>query len=178
MLTSLLLLVGAGADAGAAPIVRARAVARSRPLAQLEDHSSGDIPKDIRPMTFRYDRQTVPLKRIAIGNAWLAKHYLTIFDPDTNADIPWVDAPSPAVAFCSDPLGETVISGMGPFTLTAVDADAAPGWYHYPVPAAVVDLLEAAGLRGTVVFERVTAGADAELFVVAPRLVTRPRFAA
>lgn len=126
-------------------------------------------------MTTTIDGQSTEIKPIFPNNADLVRQYLTKFSATDNDYVAWDDATSVAVAFCTDAEGTSVIGGMGPFTMTAVDA-AFPGWFHYVVPATVTALLDDALYQGVTIYQRVTAGAAGELRVITPRLVSIPRY--
>lgn len=157
---------------GGGAVVRARATDYSDPSVRATNDSDEDDD-----VTVTIDGQAVVRKRLHPNNSHLARVYLEQFDPTVNDYAAWDDAPSVQVAFCSDKLGETVISGMGPFTMTAVDA-AYPGWFYYVVPVSVMALLDTTALLGTTVYQRITAGASSELRVVTPFIVADPRVAA
>lgn len=121
----------------------------------------------------------VEVKPLYPKNGHLARQYLTKYDPDQNKHVPWTDPTSITVALCSDKEGTTVIpgTGMGPNAMTAVEATDFPGWWHYVFPTSVTELLDTAAYRDQVIYQRVIAGALAELRVVTPFVVRVPRFA-
>lgn len=169
-------------DSGAA--IRARATDHSDPQVRVTDHSDPSTRATNAPheeddtVTITIDGQTVERRRLYPNNAHLVKVYLEQFDATANDYAAWDDATSPAVAFCTDRLGASVISGMGPFTLTAVDATNYPGWFYYVVPVSVMALLDDDAYTGTTVYQRITAGASSELRTTTPFIVADPRFAA
>ena len=128
--------------------------------------------------TARIDGQDVTVKRLFVNNAHLAHEYLTRFSVTANAHVAWGDASSVQVALCTDPAGDTVIATLGPLAMAAVDAVNFPGWFYYVFTAALTAALDTDTYRGKVIYQRVTAGAAAELKVVTPWVVTEPRFAA
>jgi hypothetical protein len=128
-------------------------------------------------MTIPFDGQLVTPKRIIVRNAFNALVYLEKYATAGNDLAAWTSAPSVAVAFTTDRQGNTVITDLGPFSMTEVDATNYPGWYYYIVPASVTALLDTDTYRGTTVFMRITAGSAAEVKRVYPLIVTEPGFA-
>ena len=159
-------------DGGAA--VRARITDHSGPSVRITNAPNEE--EDV--MTITIDGQTVERRRVWPNNAHLTKKYIEQYDPEANDYAAWDDAPSAAVAFCSDRLGANVISGMGPFTMAAVDAVNFPGWFYYVTPVSVMALLDDDAYTGTTIYERVTVGAASEARVVTPCIVSDPRLAA
>jgi len=127
--------------------------------------------------TITIDGQSVERKPFVLGNARLVLVYLEKYATAGNDHAAWTAAPSPTVAFCSDPEGDAVITDMGPFALVEVDATNYPGWYHYVVPTSVVQNLDTDAYRGTTIYQRITAGAASEVKRMTPLLVTEPGWA-
>lgn len=122
------------------------------------------------------DGQDVTVKRIYPHNAFLVRQYLEKFDDASNEMVAWDDATNVKVSFATDKNGDDVITNMGPFDMAAVHADH-PGYYSYTVPASVTALLDVVALRGSRIWQIVTAGSADELRVATPLLVTEPRYA-
>jgi hypothetical protein len=128
-------------------------------------------------MTTLIDGQEVEVGRLFVNEANLVKVKLLKYDATTNEHVAWIGAPSPAVAFCSDRQGDTVITSLGPFALTEVSSANYPGWYYYVLPASVAALLDTDAYRGTIIWRRITAGSAAEVKRMKPFIVTEPGWA-
>lgn len=163
-----------GAVGVADEVTRARVKDRSRPYVRLTDESS----EDKNPMKIRIDGQRLALKRLHVKSAHHALVLAEVPDDDEPEYTPWLDAPNIQVAFCSDFLGATVITGLGPETMVALDATVSPGYYEYTFPVSALAALDVAAYWDKVVFQRITAGAANEVLAVSPFLVCRSRFTA
>lgn len=124
------------------------------------------------------DGQSVAVQRLFVNNAFLARAYLTKYGVATNDYAAWADATNVQVALCTDREGDLPIAGLGPFAMAAVHVVNYPGWFFYVYTAALAALLDTNTYRGTTIYQRVTAGAAADLKAVTPFVVTEPRFAA
>lgn len=109
-------------------------------------------------------------KPIYLGNTFLVRQALTVYDPDTNGFIPLAGGEVTCrLSAAAD--GSTTISGTGPFPMA--EAPGAAGTYYYVYPESVVGLL--AALVDTLVYLVVEAGTYDELKDVQPLLVQAAR---
>jgi hypothetical protein len=110
-------------------------------------------------------------KNLYLGNAHLARAAITRYDGTTDAYVPLTSG-TVTVRFTSDALGETTISGLGPFTM----AHAGAGTWYYAVAQALIDAaLDNETYSGGVVYEVVEGGADSALKVIQPFRVVAAR---
>jgi hypothetical protein len=118
-------------------------------------------------------------KNLYIGNAYLVRQQLRIYDQPSDTFLPWTTGPA-SVSLCTQSVNATTgvvtytpIPGLGPYTMTQ---GGVPGTWSVEIPTSAIATLNVALYLNGLVYQVVTGGPANELADVQPLLVLPSRY--